>query len=484
MQTEKDVREENTTPSIFLSYTHKDKTFAKRLAHDLEDFDINVWIDEAEIKVGDSLLSKIREGIDKVDYLGVILSPNSINSPWVQKEVEIAMTQEIEGKKIKVLPLLYKKCDLPSFLNGKLYADFTKEEDYIKNLKRILERVGVTSLIKDEEIYLRSVKRIMVFLSKSGFFYSNSFLTSISPLIILSKPETHIYPCIPFHYEFYKIPDHLVKPISELLIECFSNIWTARKSGHFDNSIEGSYVCRGNENLRRLRDSYVPSIIFDKAMAISLHSSTIQSKLKKLRSSKEIVGKENKAHYVFRNLELDDLFDDLMHLLSFIKGYNIGIPVHSTQLGEVLTWLLYNENEMFLVSLWSSYGSENEDKIIFCLNRSNNKMLMIYKMAFGTHSAFGDSISGLLNTLKSNLWIKESLKKDLEIWLVPAIWTISKEEISEIKGLEIEIKKDISKIDKNIVFTFFDNETLKNELIYNDLENFALYGDTIFKLIK
>ena len=63
------------------------------------------------------------------------------------------MTQEIEGKLVKVLPLLYKKCDLPSFLKGKLYANFTREEDYIKNLKKILERMGITSFIQDEEIY-------------------------------------------------------------------------------------------------------------------------------------------------------------------------------------------------------------------------------------------------------------------------------------------------------------------------------------------
>lgn len=481
MEMEKDMREEKQHQSIFLSYTHKDKTFAKRLAQDLGDFGIKVWIDEAEIKVGDSLLSKIKEGIDNVDYLGVILSPNSIDSPWVQKEVEIAMTQEIEGKLVKVLPLLYKKCDLPSFLKGKMYADFTKEEDYIKNLKKILERMGITSFIQDEEIYLRSVRRTVIFLSKSGFFYTNSFLTLLSPLLIL--PKTGPYPYIPSLNEFYKIPNHLVKTIRELLIESFSNIWNARKLGSFGDPIEGSYVCIGNARLRRLRDSYIPLITFDKAKALSLYSSTLQSKLKKLRSSKKIERKESKAHYALRSLELDVLFGDLINLLSFIKGYNICIPIHSLHLGSALTWLLYNENEVFLAGLWSSYGDENEDEINFYLNRTNNKILMVYMMALGIHSAFGNSIDGLLYTLERILWIRESFKKDLEIWLVPSIRTISKEEISEIKGLQIEIKKEISKIDENIEFVFFDKDTLKYELIYSGLENFTSYVDTTFGLI-
>jgi hypothetical protein len=71
--------------SIFLSYSHIDKSFANRLATDLRKKGHYIWIDDSEIKVGDSLIEKIREGIDKVDYLGAIISQSSINSDWVKK---------------------------------------------------------------------------------------------------------------------------------------------------------------------------------------------------------------------------------------------------------------------------------------------------------------------------------------------------------------------------------------------------------------
>jgi len=131
-------------PSIFLSHTHADKSFARRLAVDLKVAGARVWIDEAEIQVGDSLIEKICEGIDGMDYLGVILSPDSVNSPWVRREVDIAMNQEIEGKTVRVLPLLYKNCDLPGFLKGKLYADFTQIENYETALKGVLRRLGLS----------------------------------------------------------------------------------------------------------------------------------------------------------------------------------------------------------------------------------------------------------------------------------------------------------------------------------------------------
>lgn len=128
--------------SIFLSHVWTDKDFANHLADDLRLRGIRVWIDEAEIKLGDSLIEKIRHGIDEMDYLGVVLSPNSVNSEWVKKEVDIAMNHEIEGKRVKVLPLLHKKCDLPGFLKGKLYADFTTKTHYNAGLLLLIQRLG------------------------------------------------------------------------------------------------------------------------------------------------------------------------------------------------------------------------------------------------------------------------------------------------------------------------------------------------------
>jgi hypothetical protein len=113
------------------------------LATDLTAAGVRVWIDEAEIVVGDSLIQRIGAGIDAVDYLAVVLSPEATASAWVQKEVEIAMTREISGRTVKVLPLIYRPCSLPPFLEGKLYADFTRPESYESALRAVLHCLGV-----------------------------------------------------------------------------------------------------------------------------------------------------------------------------------------------------------------------------------------------------------------------------------------------------------------------------------------------------
>jgi TIR domain-containing protein len=135
--------------SIFLSHNHRDKSFVRRLGHDLSSNGIRVWVDEAEILVGDSLIQKVESAIDEMEYLGVVLSPNSIESEWVRREVRAALTHEIIAHRVKVLPILIADCTFPLFLNDKAYADFRRAEDYqeaFEDLLRALHRKSLPSL--------------------------------------------------------------------------------------------------------------------------------------------------------------------------------------------------------------------------------------------------------------------------------------------------------------------------------------------------
>lgn len=128
--------------SIFMSHSSKDKPFVRKLAEDLRKSGHYVWVDEAEIQIGDSLIGKIEEGIENTEYLGVVISSSSNKSEWVTREVRIALNQEIYGKKVKVLPLLLENVEMPSFLLDKKYADFTTDDNYENALQLILERLS------------------------------------------------------------------------------------------------------------------------------------------------------------------------------------------------------------------------------------------------------------------------------------------------------------------------------------------------------
>ncbi|MCX6376920.1 MAG: toll/interleukin-1 receptor domain-containing protein [Armatimonadetes bacterium] len=72
----------------------------------------------------------IQAAVCECDYLAVVLSPAAVESAWVQTEWTTAFNRELEGRKVVVLPILYRDCDMPPFLKGKKYADFRRDEDY------------------------------------------------------------------------------------------------------------------------------------------------------------------------------------------------------------------------------------------------------------------------------------------------------------------------------------------------------------------
>lgn len=131
---------------VFISYSHNDLVFARRLEDALRARSIDVWIDSQEILPGDSLIEKIREGIDTSQYVCALISSTSINSRWVKNELDIAMNQQIQSGRVKVIPLvLEENLRLPSFLVGKLYVDFSKIEYFENGLSQIIRRVDARS---------------------------------------------------------------------------------------------------------------------------------------------------------------------------------------------------------------------------------------------------------------------------------------------------------------------------------------------------
>ncbi len=128
--------------SIFISYAHKDKSFARRFAADLRDNGHNVWVDETELLVGDSIIERIGDAIESVDFVAAIISSASIDSHWAQKELDLASNREMDEKRVVVLPILLDDVGLPGFLKGKLYADFRAKNSYQEGLNKLLDRLG------------------------------------------------------------------------------------------------------------------------------------------------------------------------------------------------------------------------------------------------------------------------------------------------------------------------------------------------------
>jgi|APTNR8051073442_1049403.scaffolds.fasta_scaffold00843_9 hypothetical protein len=126
---------------LFLSYSHIDQPFVLRLAKDLDDAGLDVWIDKWRLKPGDKLVQSIGEGIGTSDYFLPVLSPSFIKSHFAQRELDEALVSELGERRVKVVPILAKKCAIPSLLRSIIYADFSGS--YTSGLENLAGTLGV-----------------------------------------------------------------------------------------------------------------------------------------------------------------------------------------------------------------------------------------------------------------------------------------------------------------------------------------------------
>ena len=92
----------------FITYSHADTVFVDRLVSDLESIQgLSVAFDKRVLKPGDSLL-KLFEEIGESGFLIPVLSPSSVASNWVKKELSVAIVREIEEPNtFKVIPAIH-----------------------------------------------------------------------------------------------------------------------------------------------------------------------------------------------------------------------------------------------------------------------------------------------------------------------------------------------------------------------------------------
>jgi uncharacterized protein YjbI with pentapeptide repeats len=91
--------------SCFISYSSKDEEIAKKIHADLQDKGIRCWFAPEDLKIGDKFRSTIHEAIKVYDKLLLIISENSINSHWVEDEVERAFEKERKQNRTVLFPV-------------------------------------------------------------------------------------------------------------------------------------------------------------------------------------------------------------------------------------------------------------------------------------------------------------------------------------------------------------------------------------------
>jgi hypothetical protein len=131
-------------PPVLVSYSHADKDIVTDMVNRLRHAGVRV-LGDWDLGVGDSLIEKLAGLMKKAKFVIVALSPQSISSKWVNKELQIVLTEELdEESPTKVLPVLLQTCDIPKFLRNKLYLDWREAgEEALGQLLAKIRSLGI-----------------------------------------------------------------------------------------------------------------------------------------------------------------------------------------------------------------------------------------------------------------------------------------------------------------------------------------------------
>ncbi|HEV3317515.1 MAG TPA: toll/interleukin-1 receptor domain-containing protein [Candidatus Angelobacter sp.] len=91
--------------SCFISYSSQDQEFAERFYTDLQANGVRCWYAPHDIQAGKKLHEQIDRAIRVYERVLLILSADSMSSPWVKTEISKAREREVREKKQVLFPI-------------------------------------------------------------------------------------------------------------------------------------------------------------------------------------------------------------------------------------------------------------------------------------------------------------------------------------------------------------------------------------------
>lgn len=94
---------------VFLSHSSLDRHFASDLAGVLRRHGVPVWYSQTNILGAQQWQDEIGDALQRCDWFVVVVSPNSISSMWVKRELSYALNEtRFESR---IIPVLYQASD-------------------------------------------------------------------------------------------------------------------------------------------------------------------------------------------------------------------------------------------------------------------------------------------------------------------------------------------------------------------------------------
>ena len=113
---------------VFLCYSSFDWEFASKIAELLRRHNVPVWHAPTNIRGGQYWHDEVGDALERCDWFVILLSPHSLKSIWVKRELVFALEEDRYDKTI--VPVVIAACNhrrLSWSLSSRQLVDFTKD---------------------------------------------------------------------------------------------------------------------------------------------------------------------------------------------------------------------------------------------------------------------------------------------------------------------------------------------------------------------
>lgn len=138
---------------IFLSHRSINKPIVRELAGWIESeqyqgHNLLTWIDEAEIRPGQSVPGMINEGLENSRFIGIVMSPDYFGSEtgWTEAEWHAALHTDPDNRRARIIPLLIQDCPYIPYLLRHLRSIDLRQGNFEQGYKELL------AVLRDEPL--------------------------------------------------------------------------------------------------------------------------------------------------------------------------------------------------------------------------------------------------------------------------------------------------------------------------------------------
>jgi hypothetical protein len=113
--------------NVFISHRSADAAEAEKLAADLRHRGHKTWLDVWDIRIGDSVVERINEGLSESAYFVLCDSSAGTPAPWMSREWMSALARQLNGEGVRVLPAVLTGGGPPAILADIKFADLSSD---------------------------------------------------------------------------------------------------------------------------------------------------------------------------------------------------------------------------------------------------------------------------------------------------------------------------------------------------------------------